>query len=360
MYRDTLTLEELSRLKESAPDREIYNKIQDSWDAISKPIDGLGDFEKVICRIGAIQGKEVPRLDNKVAVIVCADNGVVSEGVTQTGQEVTLQVARMLGQGISTANTLAAKAGVKVVPVDVGIASEGEIPGVLDRKVAAGTRNFAAEPAMTPKEALMAIGTGIDLAKELKAQGADILIAGEMGIGNTTTASAMLALIIKGSAEAFVGRGAGLSDEGLKRKLAVVSRAVEDCRKDKDVNSSFDYLCRVGGLDIAALAGLFMGGCMFGIPVVIDGVITAVAALVAHQLMPGASEYMIAAHLGREKGLEAALDILGLEPFINGNMALGEGTGGIMAMPLLDMALDFYEKAAKFGDGGIEEYHRLS
>ncbi len=377
MFRDDLTLPGLMQLKAKAPDGDVYNKIQANWDGISKPIDGLGDFEKVICRIGAIQGSVVPRLESRVAVIMCADNGIVDEGVSQVGKEVTLQVARMLGQGISTANTLAASSGVKVLPVDIGIDYAGEIEGVRAAKVRPGTRDFLKEPSMTEKEALCAIGTGIDIARELAEEGVDILLAGEMGIGNTTTAAAMLALLTGREAEGLVGRGAGLDDAGLSRKLEVVRTAAlkyaaegalddasedaqEDAPYDAEISApkAFEYLCRVGGLDIAALCGLFIGGSLHGVPVVVDGVITAVAAMLADIFVPGTRDSMIAAHAGREKGLETALSVLGLKPLMNGNMALGEGTGAIMLMPLLDVALNFYRSASTFGDGGIEEYRR--
>ena len=366
MYREKLTLKELLALKPKVTDKTIYEDIQQNWDLLSKPIDGFGDFEKVICRIGAVQGKRIPLLDKQVAVIVCADNGVVSQGVSQVGCEVTLQVAQMLGKGISTANTLGIKTGVKVLPVDIGIDCEGEIPGVLDLKVRQGTRNFVLEPAMTEAEALMAIGAGIDLMKDLADEDTDIVLTGEMGIGNTTTAAALMAMLTGGDGSEYVGRGAGLGDEGLQRKLAVVTGAVSKYRKEQEslgvsgAESSFASLCQVGGLDIAALCGLYIGGALYGVPVVVDGLITAVAALLAERLVPGVSEYMIMAHAGREKGITEVADLLGLRPLMNGNMALGEGTGAIMAMPLLDTALDFYNRASTFGDGGIKEYQRFS
>ncbi|WP_024864537.1 nicotinate-nucleotide--dimethylbenzimidazole phosphoribosyltransferase [Butyrivibrio sp. FCS014] len=363
-FRDSLSLEELLSLKAGVPDGKIYNSIKKRWDGISKPIDGLGDFEEVICRIGAIQGRELPSLDNRYVVIMCADNGIVDEGVSQTGKEVTYQVARMLGEGTSTANTLAKKAAAKVMAVDMGIDCRDEIPGVLPLKVAEGTGDFLKENAMTKKQGLMAIGSGIDRAKTLKGMGADIVVSGEMGIGNTTTAAALLSLLTGDDGSSFVGRGAGLDDNGLMRKKEVILEAVKKYGDGKpsldDKDRAFKYLCEVGGFDIAGLCGLFIGCGIYELPVVIDGVITAVAALLAKCFVPGTEKYMIAAHKGREKGLSKALELLRQRPFIGGNMALGEGTGGIMLLPLLDLALDFYKSASTFEAGGIREYTRFS
>ena len=363
-FRNSLDREQLFSIRAGKPDQEIFSRIKKRWDGISKPIDGLGDFEGIICKIGAIQKKEVPTLENRCAVILCADNGIVAEGVTQTGKEVTLQVARMLGQGTSTASTLAKKASAKVKAVDIGIDSDEEIPGVAALKVSRGTGDFLKENAMTPEQALMAIGTGIDIVRSLKEDGTDIIVTGEMGIGNTTTTTALLSLLTGDEGDAYVGRGAGLSDEGLNRKCEVVEQAVRMYGDGRpaldDKEKAFKYLCNVGGLDIAGLCGVFLGCAVYEIPVVIDGAITAVAALLAECFAPGSRKYMFAAHKGRETGLEKALSILDLEPFVNGSMALGEGTGGLMFLPLLDMALDFYKSASTFVSGGIEEYKRFT
>ncbi|MBE5826162.1 MAG: nicotinate-nucleotide--dimethylbenzimidazole phosphoribosyltransferase [Butyrivibrio sp.] len=363
-YRNTYSRQEIFSLKVNAPDHKIYDSIRKRWDGISKPIDGLGNFEKVICRIGAIQKKELPTFDNRYIVIMCSDNGIVDEGVSQTGREVTYQVARMLGQGTSTANTLAKKAAAKVMAVDMGIDCPEKIPGVIPLKVDRGTKDYLKEDAMTEEQVLMAIGSGIDVAKTLKDEDADIVVSGEMGIGNTTTAATLLSLLVGDDGSSFVGRGAGLDDKGLLRKKEVILDAVTKYGDGKfsldDKDKVFKYLCEVGGFDIAGLCGLFIGCGLYEIPVVIDGLITAVAALLARCFVPGTREYMIAAHKGREKGLIRALDLLDLEPFIEGNMALGEGTGGIMLLPLIDMALDFYKSASTFDAGGIREYTRFS
>ncbi len=343
-------------------DMEVYQKVKQNWDGLSKPIDGLGGFETLICRIAAIKGQVMPRLHKRILVVMCADNGIVEEGVSQSGKEITKAVATALGKRISSACSLGRAAGVEVLPVDIGIDDEEEIAGVLNCKVSKGTRNFLKEPAMTEEETLRAINHGIEIVKDLAENETDILACGEMGIGNTTTAAAVLTAILNGDTQEFVGRGAGLSDEGLARKREVIRKAL-DIYKFNDIDDpkerAFQILRTVGGLDIAGMTGLFIGAAINHMPVIIDGVISSTAALLAEIMVPGARQYMIPSHKGREKGNEAALNALGLEPFINGNMALGEGTGAVMLVPLLDTVMDFYLHGASFSDYEIEEYKRF-
>jgi len=359
--QNNLTKDALFGMEISPIDESVYKKIKQNWDGISKPIDGLGDFEDAISKIGAVQGTERPGINKRTVVIMCADNGIIEEGVSQTGKEVTYQVAKMLGEGKSTANTMGRAASAECLPVDIGIDHEGEISGVIDYKVSKGTSNFLKTEAMTGEDALMAIEAGIEIMDKLSKDGIDIVATGEMGIGNTTTTSALLCLLLKEDPEAFVGRGAGLDDEGLLRKLNVVKRAVEMYGTDESDSKerAFRHLCQVGGLDIAGLCGIFIGGAINHIPVVIDGVISAVAAFLAEIFVPGCREYMLASHTGRETGLMRILEKLELKPYINGNMALGEGTGAIMLFPLLDVAMSLYSTGSTFDDGGIKEYHRF-
>ena len=340
---------------------EIYEAVKKRWDSIAKPIDGLGDFEDIICKIGSIRKTVRPSVKKKALVVMCADNGIVKEGVSQCGSEVTYRVASALGAGTSTANVMAAEAGVKIIPVDIGIDHDGEITGVRNMKIRRGTRDFLEERALTEEEASLAIDTGKRIVTELAKDGCDIITTGEMGIGNTTTATALLCLITGADPGALTGRGAGLSDEKLKTKISVVKRAVELYSVDSsDITKelALKYLCDIGGLDIAAMCGMYIGGMERGIPVVIDGLISAVAALLADVIYPGCRNIMIPSHSGRETGLRLVLDELGLKPFINGNMALGEGTGAIMMLKLLDSAMYLYDHGAVFEDNGIKEYER--
>ena len=344
------------------PDRATYKKIQSHWDSLSKPIDGLGDFEKLICRIGAIQGRETPQVSDRTAVVFCADNGVVEEGVSQCGQEVTAKVAQALGAGTSTLNHMAKAAGVRVLPVDIGIAGSEEYPGVRNMKVAPGTRNFLKEPAMDEAQALLAIEHGMTLAKELADAGCNLLAAGEMGIGNTTTATALLCALLKQEPEKLCGRGAGLDNAGLDKKRSVIAAGLQ---KYEDVNAlpeperALALLCRMGGFDIAGMAGLYIGGAVQGVPVVCDGVISTTAALLAQRMVPGVKDYVIPSHAGREEGNLFALRALSLEPLIAGNMALGEATGAVMIFPLIDTVMNLYMNGTRFTEADITPYERF-
>ena len=344
-------------------DLDIYKEIKIRWDRIAKPIDGLGDFEDAICRIGGILGTAEPDIRKKALVIMCADNGIVREGVSQCGPEVTLQVARALGMGRSTANVMALEAGIKCFPVDIGIDHEGSIPRVIDRKIRRGSFDFLEERALSEDQVRRAVDTGIELVHKLKREGFKLIATGEMGIGNTTTATALLCLMADADPLSLTGRGAGLDDRGLERKVKVIGKACELYKRsdtDDRKELAYDYLSAVGGLDIAGLCGLFLGGQKYGVPMVIDGFISGVAALYADAISPGCRDCMIPSHSGREKGLGEVLKVLGLKPLINGDMALGEGTGAIMVCKLLDSAISLYDKGAGFDDNGIKEYERFT
>lgn len=341
---------------------EIYDEIKRRWDGISKPIDGLGDFEDIVCKIGAVQETITPDITRKALIVMCADNGIVAEGVSQCGSEVTLQVAKALGRGSSTANTMALEAGIKVIPVDIGIDSDESLPGVLDHKIRRGSDNFLLKRALTEDEVQAAIDAGKALVDELAQKGYNLIVTGEMGIGNTTTATALLCLMTGIGPAIVTGRGAGLDDVGLFNKIEVIEKAVKlyvrDDTEDKAV-LALDYLSAIGGLDIAGICGVYLGCMQHEIPVVIDGFISGVAALYADAISPGCRDYMLPSHSGRETGLIRALDELSLKPLIDGNMALGEGTGAIMACKLFDSAINLYLNGARFEYNGIKEYERF-
>ena len=345
------------------PDAEVYRASRDRWDSIAKPIDGLGDMEDMVSRIASMQGRILPDLSHKALIVMCADNGVVAEGVSQCPQSVTADVARLLGSGRSTVCTMTKEIDVDVIPVDIGIAGEEALPGVVNRKVCAGTGNIAVEPAMSRKQCMQAIETGREMMEKCKRNGYGLIATGEMGIGNTTTATALLCALTGTAPGIVAGRGAGLSDEGLRHKTEVIGQALEhhgldSGREIRDPNRVFEALQTVGGLDIAGLAGLFIGGAEQGIPVIIDGVVCAVAALTAEYLVPGTSAYMIASHYGRERGISYALDRLKCSAVIDADLALGEGTGAVMLFPLLDMAMSLYQHGIRFDDTEITAYKR--
>lgn len=335
---------------------EIYKKIKRNWDKIAKPLDSLGKFEEIICKIGAAEGTERPKAAKSVVLVLCADNGIVEEGVSQSDQEVTKICARNIAEGKTAVGVMAEQSGVEIITADFGINSKEKIPGVLDLRIHSGTRNFLKERAMTVEETQKAISNGMELARRCKDFGFDILCAGEMGIGNTTTSSAVAASLFKCPAKEITGRGAGLSDEGLAKKISVIDEAIK--KYSLYEKSAFEILQTVGGFDIAGLAGIYLGAKRYKIPVVLDGAISLAAALVAENLESGTVDYLIPSHKSREPLSEKITEKLGLEPVIDANMALGEGTGAVLMMSLIKNALAVYDKCVPFEKSGVEQYKR--
>ena len=351
-----MTLEEaLTLLRDKRPDASAQGEAQARLDGLAKPLHSLGLLEDMVVKIAGITGSAELDLSKKCVVVFCADNGVVAEGVTQTGSEITALVAENLSKGITTVNRMAACAGAKVLPVDIGVARE--VKGPLCRKIAFGTKNLAVEPAMTRQQTTAALEVGIQLAGELKQEGFSILATGEMGIGNTTTSSAVLAALLQIPARQVTGRGAGLSTQGLERKIQVIEQALALHRPDP--GDPLDVLSKVGGLDIAGMAGLFLGGGVYGIPVVIDGLISGVAALIAQRLAPGIEAYMLPSHQSAEPAGELVLSALGLTAPLRCGMCLGEGTGAVALFPLLDMVEAVYRETSTFAEISMEPSRTL-
>ncbi len=355
--------EELFSIKIQKPGTKAYNSAQVHWDGIAKPLDGLGVFEDIIKQIAAITGNADVVMDKKAVVVMCADNGIIEEGVSQSGHEVTSIVSANMAKGIASVCRMARIAGADVFPVDIGIKDNIEEEGLLNRKVANGTANFAKEQAMADGEFLQAIQAGISIAGDLKEKGYKIIATGEMGIGNTTTSSVLASVMLGLPAEKVAGRGAGLSDKGLLRKVKVIRDAIEKYQLGSKIENKeeiFRALCCAGGLDIAGLAGVFIGGAVYHMPVVVDGVISATAALAAENLVPGCKQYMIASHTGKEPACRLILDKLCLNPVINAGLALGEGTGAVLLFPMLDMVLEVYRENTTFEDINVSQYKRFT
>ena len=341
---------------------EAMERARERWSHVAKPLGSLGLLEDAVVKIAGIQGQEKIRISKKALVIMCADNGIVEEGVTQTGQEVTGVVTENFTKGRSCVCIMARQAGVQVVPVDIGVAGElknrGSLYPLVERKIAWGTKNFMREPAMTREETLKAIETGIQIAEDLKRQGYDMLAVGEMGIGNTTTSAATASVLLGEDPKLMTGRGAGLSDEGLERKKKVIRQALAFHRPDP--HDPVDVLSKVGGLDLAGLAGICLGGAIFHMPVVLDGFITSVAALAACGLHRGVSGCLLASHVSAEPAGRLVLERLGLKAPIDGGLCLGEGTGAMAFMPMISMAADIYQNMGTFQDIDSKEYVPLS
>ena len=338
---------------------EIYELAKKRWDSIAKPVDGLGELEGIICRIASIQGRIIPEISKKALIIMCADNDVVSEGVSQTGKSVTREVATLMGKRLSSVGVMSAGYPLDIFTYDVGI--EGDTPeGVINKKICRGTADFLKEPAMSAVQCREAIDTGIDAVRRCCEKGYGLIATGEMGIGNTTTATALLCALTGAEPRDITGRGAGLTNEGLERKIQVIEEGL-DLYANRQAGSAidaFEMLRCLGGLDIAALAGVFIGGSVCSVPIVIDGLISAAAALAAEKMRPGCRDNMIASHNGREKGMKTALKKLSLRPVIHADMALGEGTGAVMLFPLIDMAFSLYSGGTAFEGTPIEKYER--
>ena len=334
------------------PSDSAAKQAKSHWDSIAKPIGSLGALEDTIIRIAALTGDPNVTLTRRAVLVFCADNGVVAEGVTQTGQEVTSIVAENMTRAESSVCRMAKVAHADVFPVDVGMVRDA--PNVRNCKIARGTNNFTQGAAMTSEQAIQAIQTGMDLVGELKANGYCVIATGEMGIGNTTTASALASVLCNIAVEDATGRGAGLSDSGLQRKIDAIYRGI--AVNQPDPKNAFDVLCKLGGFDIAAMAGAFLGGAVYRVPIIIDGVISAVAALIAYRLCPNSLQAMIPSHVSAEPVSKAIFAELGLHPMIHAGMRLGEGTGAVCMMPLLDMALAVYADMVSFSDIGVEQY----
>ena len=328
------------------------------WDSIAKPLHSLGLLEDAVVRIAAMTGSPNVELKPRAIVAMCADHGVVAEGVTQTGQEVTAIVTENMSRGDTSVCCMARVAGAELVSVDIGVARPVTGERILQRNLMRGTRNMTRGPAMDRETCVRAIETGVDVARSLCRSGVRLLGTGEMGIGNTTASSAVTSVLLGVEPERVTGRGAGLSTEGLNRKVTAIRAALE--RNRPDPADPVDVLAKVGGLDLAGLTGVFLGGAACRTPVLVDGFISAAAALCAVRLCPAAGDYLLASHVSAEPAGQMLLDALGLTPFLRAGMCLGEGTGAAAVMPLLDMALAVYDGMATFEDIQVEAYQPLT
>lgn len=354
MKQTNLTLEETLRGIEKG-DAAAMQLCRKRWDSIAKPLHSLGWMEDAIARIAGAQHTADVRTDRKILLPLCADNGIVAEGVTQTGQEVTAIVAENFLDEKSCAAIMCREAGADIYPIDIGMAVD--TPRVEKRKTAYGTKNFAKEPAMTREEAIRTIETGINLVGELKEKGYCLIATGEMGIGNTTTSSAVASSLLAVPAEKMTGRGAGLSAQGLDRKIQVIREAMN--RWDLTHQEPLTILSCVGGFDLVGMVGIYLGGAYYHIPVLIDGFISSVAALAASRMCPFALDYMLATHVSKEPAARLILEKIGLSPVIDGGLCLGEGSGAVAAFPLIEMGNKVYRRMSTFDQVNIEAYQPL-
>ena len=321
---------------------------------LTKPPGSLGRLETLAIQIAGITGQPRPRLTQPAVIVLAADHGVARRGVSAYPQSVTAQMVANFLAGGAAINVLARHIGGGVVVVDIGVAATLQPhPNLLSRKIALGTRDFAAHPAMTCAEAERAVTIGIAVVAATIAEGADLIGTGEMGIGNTTAASAIVAALTGQPVPAVTGRGTGVDDAGWRRKVAVIEGALTLHRPDPA--NALDVLAKVGGFEIGGLVGVLLGAAARRVPVVLDGFIAGAAALLACKLAPALAPHLIAAHRSVEIGHDAALDHLGLTPLLDLDLRLGEGSGAALGMGLCRAACKLLDEMATLGEAGISQ-----
>jgi len=335
-------------------DKRAHQLARERLDSLVKPPGSLGVLEDIAARLAAVRGELYPSVDRRAVIIMAADNGVVAEGVAAAPQRVTYTQTLNFARGITGVAVLAKRYGADLIVIDVGVGEDIADPGVINKKIRRSTGNIATEPAMTEDELYRAMSVGAEAARDAAAL-YDVIGAGEMGIGNTTTSSAVLcALLGYDTAErvaSTTGRGAGLTEEGYGRKVAVIKKAL-------DLHGPFGAdplaaLRKVGGLDLAAMTGLYIGAARYGIPVVIDGFISAVAALCAARLNPLCKDYMFASHHSYERGFAAVADELGIDAPLRFKMRLGEGSGCPLMFAVMDGACAVIKDMATFEEASV-------
>ncbi|MBE6989480.1 MAG: nicotinate-nucleotide--dimethylbenzimidazole phosphoribosyltransferase [Ruminococcaceae bacterium] len=332
------------------PDETAMEAARRRQAQLAKPPGSLGRLEELSIQLAGITGRIDNYIERKHLLVFAADNGVVAQGISSAPQSVTLQQTVNLTRGKTGAAVLARQFGCRITVCDVGVNADIVDNAVLNRKIAYGTADMTAGPAMTRSQALQALRTGYDLARQTEA---DVLGVGEMGIGNTTTSSAVLAVLLGVDADTVTGRGGGLTDESFQRKKAAIRQAIAINRPDgTDV---MDVLSKVGGFDIAAMCGAFLGAAASRRPAVIDGFISAVAALCAVRLYPRVRAFLVPSHASFEIGYRMAMDAMGLQPILLLGMRLGEGSGCPLAFAVLEAACVVINDMATFDQAGIDD-----
>ncbi|MDK2980344.1 MAG: nicotinate-nucleotide--dimethylbenzimidazole phosphoribosyltransferase [Chloroflexota bacterium] len=322
---------------------------------LTKPAGALGRLEALSIQLAGMTGRMQPDFARRAVILMAADHGVALEGVSAYPPAVTVQMLANIANGGAAVNVLARQQGARVVAVDVGVAADTSVlPGVLQRKLAAGSANLRYGPAMSRALAEAAIQTGMQVLAEQAAKGLDLVALGEMGIGNTTAAASLGVALTGASVDTMTGRGTGLDDAGLAHKVSVIEEAL--AVNAPDPHDPLDALAKLGGLDIAALAGVVLAAAARRIPVLVDGFISAAAALIAVRLAPEAQNYLIASHLSVERGHAILCEALGLEPLLDLQLRLGEGSGAVLAMPLVESAARILAEMSTFAEAGVSRH----
>ncbi len=335
-------------------DAIAQNAARARQDQLTKPTGSLGQLEDLSVQLAAITGQLKPPLTRKAVIVMAGDHGIAQEGVSAYPAEVTPQMVLNFLHGGAAINVLARQAGARVIVVDVGVNADFDpVPGLKRRKVARGTQNMAHGPALTRAQAEEAIAVGLDIVEEEFAKGLDVIATGDMGIGNTSPSAAICAVLTGLPVAQLTGRGTGVDDAGLQHKVLLIERALDVNQPDR--SDPLGVLSKVGGLEIAGLTGVIIGGAAHRLPVVIDGFISGAAALIAAALVPEVKPYLIAAHQSVEIGHRAVLEHLGLRPLLNLNLRLGEGTGAALAFHLIEAAARIINEMATFAEAGVSD-----
>jgi nicotinate-nucleotide--dimethylbenzimidazole phosphoribosyltransferase len=323
-------------------------------DTLTKPRGSLGRLEELSIQLAGIKADPFPSVKRKAIIVMAADHGVALERVSAYPSDVTAQMVLNFLRGGAAINVLARQAEARVTVVDIGVATDFEpMPGLIRHKIMYGTRNLAHGPAMSREEAEQALQVGVDVFNEEAARGLDIVATGDMGIGNTTPSSAIVTVMTGLSVAQVVGRGTGIDDHGLERKIRVIEQAL--AVNQPDPNDALDVLHKVGGLEIAGLAGVMIAAASRRIPVVVDGFISTAAAMIAVALAPRVRDYLISAHQSVEIGHQAMLKHLNLNPLLDLNLRLGEGTGAVLAFHLIEASARILCEMATFDEAGVSD-----
>jgi nicotinate-nucleotide--dimethylbenzimidazole phosphoribosyltransferase len=321
---------------------------------LTKPPGSLGRLEEIAVRLAGMQGTERPRLENVRITVFASDHGVAAEGVSAFPQAVTVEMVRNFARGGAAISVLARELGATLEVINVGtVGDPGPLTGVVNLRIAPGTANFCQSPAMQPAQLAEALAAGRATAERAQAQGMQLFIGGEMGIANTTSASALACVFLDLPGEAMAGPGTGLDGDGVVRKTRVIERALD--RHRPQLRGALEVLRCLGGFEIAALTGAFLRCAQLGLPVLVDGFIASTAALVAVRLQPQAGEWFLYAHQSAEPGHRHLMSALGAEPLLDIGMRLGEASGAAVALPLLRLACALHNQMATFAEAGVSE-----
>ncbi|MFA5127202.1 MAG: nicotinate-nucleotide--dimethylbenzimidazole phosphoribosyltransferase [Patescibacteria group bacterium] len=345
----------LELIQEIKPvDSSYSEKIKNKLDNLTKPLGSLGVLEDFVIKLGNIQNTELPNIDKKRVYVFAGDHGIAAEGVSAYPPSVTPQMVLNFINGGAAINVLARHFDIEIKVVDVGVNFDfNNNVKIINKKIASGTKNFLYESAMTKDQAIAALLIGFELAQQAKEDGVGIIVAGDMGIGNTTPSSAITSLICDLEIEDVTGNGTGISSDRLKNKIKIIKNAIKARKVDK--NDPIDILQKVGGFEIGAIAGLALGCAYYKLALVADGFISTTGIALANKINPIVKQIVFPSHSSVEKGHKALLKSLDLQPVLNLNMRLGEGTGGVLAISLIEAALDLYKNMATFKNAGVDE-----